>query len=56
MKATINKLLDLNIKNAKAKEKDYYLNDSRGLYLLVKTTSVKLWRFKYVLEDILTFH
>ena len=48
MKATINKLLDLNIKNAKAREKDYYLNDSRGLYLLVKTTSVKLWRFKYV--------
>lgn len=48
MKATINKLLDLNIKNAKAKEKDYYLNDNDGLYLLVKTNEVKYWRFKYV--------
>lgn len=48
MKATINKLLDLNIKNAKAKDKDYYLNDNDGLYLLVKTNEVKYWRFKYV--------
>lgn len=48
MKATINKLLDLNIKNAKAKEKDYYLNDNDGLYLLVKINEAKYWRFKYV--------
>lgn len=41
-------LLDLNLRNAKPKNKDYYLNDGDGLYLLVKTTGVKLWRFKYV--------
>ncbi|MWN89254.1 tyrosine-type recombinase/integrase [Gilliamella sp. Pra-s65] len=42
------KLLDLNLRNAKPKNKDYYLNDGDGLYLLVKTTGAKLWRFKYV--------
>ncbi|MWN32313.1 tyrosine-type recombinase/integrase [Gilliamella sp. Pra-s54] len=48
MKSKINRLLDLNIKNAKAKEKDYYLNDNDGLYLLVKTNESKFWRFKYI--------
>ncbi len=40
-------LTDLQIRNAKSKEKDYKLSDGRGLYLLVTTTGGKLWRFNY---------
>ena len=32
---------------AKAKDKDYKLGDSKGLYLLVKKTGAKYWRLKY---------
>jgi len=35
------------IYNAKTKSKEYKLSDGQGLYLLVKPTGGKLWRFKY---------
>jgi integrase len=38
------------VKNAKGKEKDYKKPDGRGLYLLVKKTGAKYWRFKYRFE------
>ena len=40
-------LTDSKIKQAKAKEKDYKLSDSGGLFLLVTKTSRKYWRLKY---------
>lgn len=41
------KLTDAAIKNAAAKEKQYTLFDEKGLFLLVKPTGSKLWRWKY---------
>lgn len=41
------KLTDLQVKNAKPKDKDYKLSDGEGLFLLVATTGGKRWRFKY---------
>ena len=38
------------IKTVKPKEKDFKLFDGGGLYLLVKKTGGKLWRFKYRFE------
>lgn len=38
---------NLEIKNAKPKEKDYTINVDTGLTLLVKTTGSKLWRYRY---------
>ena len=35
------------IANAKPKDKDYTLSDGNGLYLLVKPSGSKLWRFNY---------
>ena len=43
-------LSDRQVKNAKAGEKDFYLFDGFGLFLLVTTTGGKLWRFKYFLN------
>lgn len=40
-------LTDQKIKTAKAQEKPYKLADDKGLFLLVKTTGAKYWRFKY---------
>ena len=40
-------LSDLEIKNAKAKNKAYKLADGYGLYLLITTTGGKLWRMRY---------
>ena len=40
-------LTDIQIRTAKAKEKDYKLSDSEGLFLMVATTGGKRWRFKY---------
>jgi hypothetical protein len=44
-------LSELQIKNAKPKEKEYKLMDGYGLFLLVTPTSGKLWRFDYRFED-----
>jgi len=38
-------LPDIQVKNAKPREKDYKPMDGYGLYLLVTPTSGKLWRF-----------
>ena len=40
-------LTDVQVKNAKPKEKDYKLADGFGLVLLVKKTGGKLWHFNY---------
>jgi integrase len=38
---------NIELKNAKPKEKNYTINVDAGLSLLVKTTGGKLWRFRY---------
>jgi len=38
---------NIEIKNAKPKDKDYTINVDAGLSLLVKATGSKLWRFRY---------
>jgi hypothetical protein len=43
-------LQDVAIKAAKPKDKDYRLNDGDGLYLLIKTTGAKWWRFDYTIN------
>lgn len=35
------------IKNAKSRDSDYKLMDEKGLFLLVKASGSKLWRFRY---------
>jgi hypothetical protein len=42
-------LTDTEIRAAKPKQKPYKLFDERGLFVLVKPSGVRLWRFKYVL-------
>jgi integrase len=42
-----NLLTDAKIKNAKPREKPYKLSDGGSLYLLVKTTGVKAWRWRF---------
>lgn len=40
-------LTDTTVKAAKPREKPYKLFDEKGLYLLVRNTGSRLWRFKY---------
>lgn len=40
-------LSDIQVKNAKTKDKDYKLIDGFGLHLLVTASGGKLWRFQY---------
>ncbi len=44
-------LTNIEIKNAKPKEKDYKLFDGGGLFLLVATTGGKRWRLKFRLNN-----
>ncbi len=44
---SVNHNKDAVYRSAKAKEKDYTINDGGGLYLLVGAISSKLWRFIY---------
>lgn len=44
----IKPLNDTQIKSAKPKEKDFTLSDGNGLYLLIKKTGSKIWRFNYI--------
>lgn len=44
-------LTDIQVKNAKAKEKDYRLTDGGGLFLLVGTDGSRYWRMDYRLND-----
>ena len=41
------RLQDTEIRQAKAKDKDYKLMDGQGLFLLVKSNGTKIWRFRY---------
>lgn len=41
-------LSDVTIRNAAPAEKHYKLSDSEGLYLFVRTSGAKLWRFRYM--------
>jgi hypothetical protein len=43
-------LQDVAVKSAKPKEKDYRLNDGDRLYLIVKPTKAKWWRFDYTID------
>ena len=40
-------LQDIAIKSAKSDSKDYRMTDGDGLYLIIKTTGAKWWRFDY---------
>jgi hypothetical protein len=40
-------LTDVQIRNAKARQKSYKLADSNGLFLQITATGSKLWRMKY---------
>lgn len=44
-------LSDIQVKNAKAQEKEYKIFDGGGLYLLVTTSGGRLWRLKYRFSD-----
>lgn len=43
-------LNDIKVKSAKAQDKDYKIADERSLYLFVKKSGSKLWRFAYRFE------
>jgi integrase len=43
-------LTDAHCRNAKPRDKLYRLNDHRGLYLEVKPSGVKAWRYRYTLN------
>lgn len=43
-------LQDIQIKKAKPKEKEYFLNDGGGLRVLVKTDGLKLWEFRFTVN------
>jgi hypothetical protein len=40
-------LTDIQVRNAKPKDKPYKLADGGGLYLEIMPTSSKLWRMKF---------
>lgn len=45
--AKYNQLQDIQVKQAKPKEKTYYLNDGLGLYLEITSDNYKKWIFRY---------
>ena len=44
-------LTDTAIRNAKPKEKPYKVFDEKGLFLWVRPTGAKWWRFRYLLDN-----
>jgi hypothetical protein len=40
-------ITEYELKNAKPQSKDYTISADSGLFVLVKSTGSKLWRFKY---------
>lgn len=40
-------LSDIKIRNLKSKDTPYKVSDFEGLYILVKVSGAKSWRFKY---------
>lgn len=51
MARKVSPLSDTSCKSAKPREKDYKLADGKGLFLLIKVSGTKVWRFKYVRPD-----
>jgi len=51
MARTVTPLSDPKCDAAKARDKDYTLFDGQGLFLLVKASGTKVWRFKYTRPD-----
>jgi integrase len=51
MARTVTPLTDPKCEAAKPREKEYPLFDGQGLYLLVKPSGVKTWRFKFTRPD-----
>ncbi|WP_419677630.1 tyrosine-type recombinase/integrase [Aliarcobacter lanthieri] len=49
--AIVNILKDIQIKQAKPKDKDYFLNDGGGLRIAIKTTGNKIWEFRYTFQQ-----
>ncbi|MEE6076492.1 integrase arm-type DNA-binding domain-containing protein [Avibacterium paragallinarum] len=47
MSRTVKPLTITQVNNAKATDKDVSLADGQGLFLLVKKSGSKLWRFQY---------
>lgn len=45
------KLSDTKVKNAKSKEKTWKLTDGRGLYLLIKPSGTKFWKYDFRLDN-----
>ena len=43
-------LSDIKVRNLKAQEKPYKVSDFEGLFILIKTSGSKSWRFKYRLD------
>jgi hypothetical protein len=51
MARTTRPLTHTEVQKAKALDKDLTLHDGDGLFLLVKTTGKKIWRFRYQLPN-----
>ncbi len=51
MARTVTPLSDSKCEAAKPRDKDYKLFDGQGLFLLVKRSGVKTWRFKFARPD-----
>jgi len=49
--AKFNSLKDIQIKQAKPREKPYYLFDGLGLYLEVTPNNSKIWKFRYTFNN-----
>ncbi|MCT7497275.1 integrase arm-type DNA-binding domain-containing protein [Aliarcobacter cryaerophilus] len=49
--AIVNILKDIQIKQAKPKDKDYFLNDGGGLRIAIKTNGNKIWEFRYTFQQ-----
>jgi len=43
-------LSDSRIRKMKGKDKDYKVADGRGLFILVKRSGARMWRFRYMFE------
>ena len=47
MARQVTPLTAIKLQNAKPKDKEYKLSDGQGLYILIKPSGGRLWRFKY---------
>ncbi|HJE02538.1 tyrosine-type recombinase/integrase [Aliarcobacter thereius] len=49
--ATINTLKDIQIRQIKSKDKDFFLNDGGGLRIRIKSNGNKIWEFRYTFNQ-----